>query len=46
MDYWSQNLDPIAAEDGAAAAYERRRLHISKLIGGMGVLDGTFDAVG
>jgi hypothetical protein len=43
VDYWRQSLDWQAAVEDAEAARKLRRLHVSKVIGGMVRIEGRLD---
>jgi hypothetical protein len=46
IDTWVAHADPNRVERGAADTFESRRLHLSKILDGVGVIDGQLDAEG
>lgn len=46
IDTWVAHADPNRVERGSAESFESRRLHLSKVLDGVGVLDGQLDAEG
>jgi len=46
IDYWTQAHDPETSEAAYEVRFQRRRLHVSKTLGGMVRLDGDLDPVG
>ena len=46
IDTWVAHADPNRIERSGADSFESRRLHLSKILDGVGVIDGQLDAEG
>jgi hypothetical protein len=46
IETWVAHADPNRVERSGADSFESRRLHLSKILDGVGVLDGQLDAEG